>query len=365
MASLLIVGAFIVVVLIRIYKYSVYRPENFPPGPFRVPIFGSYLLLLLINHKNLHNAIEKLCKFYRSTVIGFYTGDMLTVVVNDKKSIREALFNPDLDGRNDIFIGRLREPDYKLKGIFFTDGAYWSEQRRFTLRHLRDFGFGRRYQEFEAEVKNELESLVSMIKGGPKFDHEKEFLNDNCEILLPKALIGSLGNCFIQVLSGDRFARADQAQMFKAGYGSMAFQVHSNEYGLLFSLMPWIRFFFPEISSFKQLRDGSMQMCDLMRSIIDRNVQTYQEGHIRSFIDLYIKEMHEAQEKNAKTGFLHDQLLMICTDFVFPSLSAIETTISFLFRYLLSRPDVLKLIHDELDAVVGSGRLPELDDRIK
>ncbi|KAF4524068.1 hypothetical protein B566_EDAN013016, partial [Ephemera danica] len=32
-------------------------------------------------------------------------------------------------------------------GVFYNDGPEWREQRRFTLRHLRDFGFGRRSME--------------------------------------------------------------------------------------------------------------------------------------------------------------------------------------------------------------------------
>ena len=33
--------------------------------------------------------------------------------------------------------------DGKLHGIVFNDGKAWSEQRRFTLRTLREFGFGK------------------------------------------------------------------------------------------------------------------------------------------------------------------------------------------------------------------------------
>ena len=40
------------------------------------------------------------------------------------------------------------------------------------MRHLRDFGFGRRFQEFEIEVGHEMQNLVDMIKEGPKYEHE-------------------------------------------------------------------------------------------------------------------------------------------------------------------------------------------------
>lgn len=366
MVSLLILGIFATVVIYWVFKFCVHRPESFPPGPFRIPIVGSYFLLLLIDHKNLHLAAGKLCKFFKSSVIGFYTGDSLTVVATDPKSIREVFSNHDFDGRNDLFIGRLREPNFKVRGIFFSEGDFWKRQRRFSLRHLRDFGFGRRFEDYEIEVEDELRSLVDMIKEGkPINEHEKEFLRNDGELLLPKALIGSLSNCFFAVLCGEKFLRVDQAQVFKAGQGSMDFQIYSNEYGKLLSFVPWIRFVFPKLSSFNKLRDGSMEMCKLMEQVIEKQRKTYEKGRIRNFIDLYIREIQHSIENDEKNGFSYDQLLMICTDFLFPSLSAIEATISFLFKNLLYRKDILRNIQHEIDNVVGSERLPKLDDRVK
>lgn len=108
---------------------------------------------------------------------------MTAVVSNDYKSVKEMLACQQFDGRVDFFTARLRDPDFNLKGIFFTDGMYWRDQRRFTLRHLRDFGFGRRFNDFENEVRQEIQSLVNMIKEGPKYDHEHVRILDNlCEI---------------------------------------------------------------------------------------------------------------------------------------------------------------------------------------
>lgn len=215
MVSLVILVIFLALFIYRCYNYCFYRPKNFPPGPPRIPLVGSYLFLLLINHKNKHLAIDKLCKYYKSSVIGFFTGDVLTVVANDPKSVHEMLFNPEFDGRNDIVLARMREPDFKLKGIFFTDGGFWLHQRRFTLRNLRDFGFGCRYQEYEDEVLDEMKSLVNLIKDGPKYEHENKYFKNGGIVCLPKALIGVLGNCFLQVCVNERFTRVDQHKLFK------------------------------------------------------------------------------------------------------------------------------------------------------
>lgn len=62
-------------------------------------------------------------------------------------------------------------------GIFFTEGPLWHEQRRFALRNLRDYGFGRRQDELELELHDETLNLIDLIKNGPKYDFEKVFFD--------------------------------------------------------------------------------------------------------------------------------------------------------------------------------------------
>lgn len=60
-------------------------------------------------------------------------------------------------------------------GVFFTEGPLWHEQRRFALRNLRDFGFGRRQDELESDVNDEILNLIDFIKNGPKYGFEKVY----------------------------------------------------------------------------------------------------------------------------------------------------------------------------------------------
>lgn len=62
-------------------------------------------------------------------------------------------------------------------GIFFTESTFWHEQRNFALRHMRDFGFGRRQDKYESHMMEEITLLIDMLKDGPINDKEKVFLN--------------------------------------------------------------------------------------------------------------------------------------------------------------------------------------------
>lgn len=65
---------------------------------------------------------------------------------------------------------------FGLLGIFFASGDLWHQQRRFALRHLRDYGFGRRFDELELELSDEIQDFIDLLRNGPRYDYEKVFL---------------------------------------------------------------------------------------------------------------------------------------------------------------------------------------------
>lgn len=66
----------------------------------------------------------------------------------------------------------------------------WHEQRRFILRYLRDFGFGRRFDILEQEIQMQIAQFIDIIKNGPKYDHERVRYHfkrtENLEILIAR-----------------------------------------------------------------------------------------------------------------------------------------------------------------------------------
>lgn len=51
-----------------------------------------------------------------------------------------------------------------ILGQFFLDGPQWVEQRRFTLRNLRDFGFGTRGKKLEKIIEEEMRDFVDLVQ---------------------------------------------------------------------------------------------------------------------------------------------------------------------------------------------------------
>lgn len=170
--------------------------------------------MLMVDYWHLHKAALKLSQFYRTKILGIYLGDFPSIVVNDLNIAKEVLVRTEFDGRSDLFLARLRERNFQRRGIFFTEGPNWKEQRRFVLRHLRDYGFGRRFEDLEAETQNELMTVLDVLRCGAKFEHERLFARDGC-VKCPEVFYGCLANVYFQVVCGERFPRKEMGELFE------------------------------------------------------------------------------------------------------------------------------------------------------
>lgn len=85
-------------------------------GPPRLPILGAYPYLLLLNYKHLHKAVDWLCKYYKSDVIGFYAASFPVVVSTSTEKAKQSLNHPEFDGKPPLMLAKLRDPDFAVQG---------------------------------------------------------------------------------------------------------------------------------------------------------------------------------------------------------------------------------------------------------
>jgi methyl farnesoate epoxidase / farnesoate epoxidase len=85
-------------------------------------------------------------------------------------------------------------------GIMFTEGPFWQEQRRFTLRHLRDLGFGK--TSIEDMMLDEVHELLSEISAAAEADPDR--------IVNYKGIFSvSVINVLWAIVGGERYRRDD------------------------------------------------------------------------------------------------------------------------------------------------------------
>lgn len=134
------------------------------------------------------------------------------------------------------------------------------------------------------------------MKTGPQYPHEHQFFRKN-QALCPYFLAPVLVNAFLKVFCNEKIPRADQEAAGDLAMAAQKFQRTGDDYGRLISLLPWIRHFFPKASGYKDLSKSNAIIYKFVKNIIDRHEKTYENGHIRNFIDMYLEELQREEGK--------------------------------------------------------------------
>ncbi|XP_063231673.1 methyl farnesoate epoxidase-like isoform X2 [Bacillus rossius redtenbacheri] len=321
-------------ILYIIYSWFTMKPKNFPPGPACLPFIGSVLSLPT---KHMHLRMEHWRKEY-GPLAGFMIGSNPFVAVCEPSLVLEVLRREEFQSRPDTFILRTRSFNKRL-GIFFSDGKFWTEQRRFTLRHLREFGFGKSSE--EAIMLDEISHLIKKLESSKIVSISNLF---NLPVV----------NVLWKTLAGTRIAHDDDEfnKLIEIVFEVMR---SGNPAGGIINVMPFLRHVFPNIGAYKTSTDAVKDLHHYFKEIISEHEKTLDSDNPRDFIDVYLREK-QLQKNVEDTTFTDEALMVTMLDLFFAGVESTANSLSFTLMYMLLHPEVQSKVHEELDRVVGRDR---------
>ncbi|KAK7864096.1 hypothetical protein R5R35_002738 [Gryllus longicercus] len=327
---------FTVLILYILYSWITLKPQNFPPGPPTVPILGS---IPFLPKKNGHFDMENWRDKYGGAV-GLALGSFLSVVVCEPKLVREVLKRDEFQARP--YNRQLQSRSFGRKiGIMFADGPDWQEQRRFSLRHLKEFGFGK--TSMESSILDEAADLMDEIR--------------DRRVQVSSLFNISSVNVLWKVMAGVRFKRTDPllqrlikilTDLFRAGNGLS---------GNLSALFPILRYVLP----FTEQDIVTRELSKFILESIREHDKTLDEANPRDFIDVYLTEMRK--HKGSVSSYDEETLIVICMDLFSAGAESVGNTLGFIMLYMVLYPKVQQKVHEAIDSCIGRNRKPSLLDR--
>jgi len=318
--------------LILLY-ISIRRPPNFPPGLARLPVIG-------IVPKGSKPPAE-LWRNYK--VLGFFMGNRPSVQINDFALAKDLFNREEWCGRNNTFVSLyLRADSGKSKGIIFTDGQEWTDQRRFALKHLKDFGFGR--AGLEGVIQGEVEDLVKLLS-------KQEGKDFHMSTVFGIPVI----NILWSIVAGTRFETEDpKAQRMMSLLNRLFKGKFAVEYGL-----PWWGVFCSLLPGLNTRVRIIRELRTMFRESISYHSATRDPNHPRDFIDVYLAEIEiesESESERERGNFDRESLELTCLDLFKAGAETSSTTLLWCVLYLTKYQDVQTKAREEVERITGEER---------
>ncbi|XP_069688633.1 methyl farnesoate epoxidase-like [Periplaneta americana] len=337
---------FVAVILLILWKMTS-KPKKFPPGPPKWPLVGNAFQLKSPNLL-LHEVLGAFAEKY-GEVTGLYTASQPLILVSGPDAIREALNKPELQGRPTSATQKFEKRNL---GIAFIEDDVWKDHRRFSLRHLRELGMGKR--EMEAIIHDEIRDLMDEVKryAGPEYSKPVPV----------RELVAATGaNVIYHMLSGERFSLRDPKLRHLMEIIRKLIALTDASGGFASSMLILLRVL-PSLTKYPELKKFRNELFSFLTEKIEEHKKKLDEDNPSDFIDMFLVEMNK---NDSHPSFHMDQLLQLIYELFIAGSDTTSGSLSFAFLYMVLYPEVQVKVQKELDDVIGRERLPSLNDRAK
>ena len=359
---------------------SIRKHLNLPSPGICLPVFGHFHLLL--NGSAKEDPVGFLSRLWKTHqkggVLWFrrFAADIL--LVGDLKVAKQLFNHPAMQGRSTCnsalkkwLLENRGTVGKQVHGVLFSDGPIWAEQRRFTLRTLRDFGFGK--AKMEELINEEVEAFTEALKSyrGEPVDIAGKF---NLPIL----------NSLWRITVGQRFDYDDPKLRRILANLTEFFQRIGNPKQLIelsfprmSKLLEWIA---PNVLERGKTIAINREIMALMCSTVRDHEKTIDVNEPRDFTDSALLEILRTTDPSSSfyadsgrinlantlvdlfiAGNFSCHLSLDCQAFL--GSETTSTTLTWGLLYMARYSEVQERMQEEMDRVIGRARRPQLSDR--
>ena len=319
-------------------------PKNFPPGPASLPVLGA------IHHlsDNLLESFLHLRNKY-GNIFGLRIGPTPTVVISDfhtcVKVFKDANFSARPTYLTEVMGSVMARPEddpSPNRGVVFSSGKTWDEQRKFVLKKLSEFGVGK--SRLEDTITEQVELLIKVLRK----DSSKG------PVHLGQRFSVSIINSIWNIVTGSQFDLDDP--LVHSIYQGIDKFIDSHRLIGVFMVFPWLRHVINYLGG--ALNKMKQDVRNMMQSIVEDHIMA-STGSESDLVDAYLNKIEDTPDKGSsffgKKGRTNLEQNML--ELFGAGANPVSTTLSFCFLYLAKNPEMQEKITKEIQENIGSSQI--------
>ena len=355
MDSLFLCGFIVCLSAIYLIKWQRKKLKCNIPGPPSIPFLGSVPFVPTAYVKRDRSISDYLVEKY-GDISSFYSGKILIVFISDADILRKIFKMEECSGRpmNKVFSQhRFGRGDGKSRGLLFSTEEEWKEQRRFSLRTLKDMGFGK--SSMEDSINIEVQKLVNLLT--------EEHIGKPLDL---RSVLGiSVVNALWVLMSGESLELKDEK--LKDNVRNLDQLLRQGSVNPFLALLgDWAVNRFD--SQFNFTRQVMKDFKERMYTIVRDHEQTLQDDQaMNDYVGKYLNEIKDTVDSNSSfySTWGKESLISSCVDLFLAGTETTTSTLIWGILFLLHNPGVKKHVQDELDEVLGPTSSINYKDRVK
>ena len=177
----------------------------------------------------------------------------------------------------------------------------------------------------------------------------------------PVHLFGNaVSNVISSVVLGKRYEYDDKK--FQLVLASMDRSMELIGAGAAMQFLPVVNnlWFLPSI---REMTSTMKYVMDFVMEVVEEHQKDCHEGESRDLMDVYLREMENKKTNNIHTNLSVLNLVILVSDLFVAGTETTANTLRWGLLFMMLHPEIQTRVQDELDAVVGRERLPQMSDR--